>query len=119
MQQAHEFKVTLVGPTQSGKSTFLSSVLNSSTTKRTLGVDVRPFNIDPRHRIVFWDTAGDPRFAGLGAASYATGSDLVVAFGGKRPDWTNNYLMVDPHESNVRLLQRIAIRLNIPTQSKL
>ena len=74
--QATEYKVTLVGPTGSGKTSFLRAITGApSPTGPTLGVNVVVHNIDRAHRIHFWDTGGSS------PNDYTKkGSDLVVHF---------------------------------------
>ena len=117
--QAKEYKVTLVGSTRSGKSSFLGAITNTARKFPTLGVTVAPLDIDRRHRLQFWDTAGDSRYTGLGPAAYATNSDLIVAFGGK-PNWVKDdtpCIVVEP--SDVDVLDRILHTLCIKVLSKL
>ena len=117
--QAKEYKVTLVGPTRSGKSSFLGAITNTTRKYPTLGVTVVPLDIDQHHRLHFWDTGGDSRYTGLGPAAYATNSDLIVAFGGK-PNWVNDNtpcIVVEP--SDVDALDRILHTLRIKVLSKL
>ena len=87
--QATEFKVTLIGNTNTGKTAFLQKLLYGEERRlgtnmtKTLGVDVKPFDYrigENRYRIIFWDCGGDERFSGLGSG-YITGSDLILLFG--------------------------------------
>ena len=112
--QKKEYKVTLVGPSNSGKSTFLAEATGKTPSSgKTVGVAVVPFEVDPRHRIHVWDTAGSEDYQGLGQASYAAGSDLIVAFGGAKPEWVGGTpcLLVDPSESSRATLRRILSRV--------
>lgn len=77
--QAHEFKVALIGPSNTGKSTFVHDVTHLPQSFPTLGVNVVTHQIDSKCRLHFWDCAGDPRYMGLGP-EYLTDSDLVVVF---------------------------------------
>ena len=120
--QKKEYKVTLVGPSNSGKSTFLAEATGKTPSSgKTVGVAVVPFEVDPRHRIHVWDTAGSEDYQGLGQASYAAGSDLIVAFGGAKPEWVGGTpcLLVDPSESSRATLRRILSRLHVVTTSRL
>ena len=116
-----EYKVTLVGPTRTGKSTFLAEATGVTRSEKTVGVAVVPFEADPMHRIHFWDTGGSEVYQGLGQASYATGSDLIVAFGGSKPEWVGGTpcLLVDPSEPSRATLRRILSRLEVVTSSRL
>ena len=119
--QKKEYKVTLVGPTRTGKSTFLAEATGVTRSEKTVGVAVVPFEADPMHRIHFWDTGGSEDYQGLGQASYATGSDLIVAFGGSKPEWVGGTpcLLVDPSEPSRATLRRILSRLEVVTSSRL
>ena len=86
--QAKEFKVSLIGYTGTGKTSFVERLLygqrriTTSSLRKTLGVDVFPFDYryaGNKFRINFWDCAGDDRFMGLGK-QYICGSDLTVIF---------------------------------------
>lgn len=83
--QTQEFKVTLMGHTQTGKTTFVANLLHGEFrgARPTLGVDVTVFTFhcrDRKYRINFWDCAGNPRYSGLGPNKYAIGSDMVLIF---------------------------------------
>ena len=81
--QAVEFKVTLAGHTNTGKTSFVYDVLNTSRIpQNTLGVEVHPYDFthdETRYRIHFWDCGGNTQHAGLGK-QYAAGSALMVVF---------------------------------------
>ncbi len=77
--QANEFKVALIGPSKTGKSTFVQDVTHLPQSFPTLGVNVIPHQIHSMCRVNLWDCAGDPRYIGLGS-KYLTDSDLVLVF---------------------------------------
>ena len=86
--QALEFKVSLIGNTLSGKTSFIERLLYGQAKSRpigsreTLGVNVTPFDYrygNNRYRINFWDCAGDNRYIGLGR-DYIKNSDLIAVF---------------------------------------
>ena len=70
--QTREYKVSLIGPSEVGKSSFLKRLLygynHIYVTEKTLGVDVIPIDIqnnDDKIRLNVWDCAGDERYCGL------------------------------------------------------
>ena len=77
--QANEFKVALIGPSKTGKSTFVRDVTHLPQSFPTLGVNVVTHQINSDFRLHLWDCAGDPRYMGLGP-KYLTDSDLVLVF---------------------------------------
>jgi len=102
--QAVEFKVSLIGNTNTGKTAFLQKLLYGQERRlgtnmtKTMGVDVRPFDYrigENRYRIIFWDCGGDERFSGLGSG-YITGSDLILLFGSNNNEEDNKYLSYIP-----------------------
>lgn len=81
--QAIEYKVSLIGASGSGKSSFLQNLLNTNINYPTLGVDVYQYsfsNNGNKYRFNFWDCAGDNRYLGQGK-NYIQDSDYVVLFG--------------------------------------
>jgi|SaaInlStandDraft_2_1057019.scaffolds.fasta_scaffold178567_2 GTPase SAR1 family protein len=104
--QAVEFKVTLIGNTNTGKTAFLEKLLYGEERRlgtnmtKTLGVDVKLFEYrlgENKYRINFWDCGGDERFSGLGNG-YITGSDLVLIFGSNNVEEDNKYLSYVPED---------------------
>ena len=88
--QSTQFKVSLIGDTGTGKTSFIEKLLYGQSRiitpslRQTIGVDVTPFDykyLGNRYRINFWDCAGDNRFIGLGKG-YLANSHLVVLFNG-------------------------------------
>ena len=70
--QTREYKVSLIGPSEVGKSSFLKRLLygynHIYVTEKTLGVDVIPIDIhnnNDKIRLNIWDCAGDERYRGL------------------------------------------------------
>ena len=97
--QAVEFKVALIGNTNTGKTAFLEKLLYGEERRlgtnmtKTLGVDVKPFEYrlgEHKYRINFWDCGGDERFSG--GNGYITGSDLVLIFGSNNVEEDDKYL---------------------------
>ena len=77
--QAKEFKIALIGPSKTGKSTFVRDLTLRPQAFPTLGVNVVTHQINSDFRLHLWDCAGDPRYTGLGQ-QYLNDSDLVVVF---------------------------------------
>jgi len=72
--QINEFKVSLIGPPNLGKSLFLRRLVNNSNNvsyqeyKPTLGVDVVVLELNGnlgKIRLNIWDCSGDSRYRGL------------------------------------------------------
>ena len=81
--QAIEYKIALIGASGSGKSSFLSKLLNADIDYPTLGVEVYPYSFksnNNNYRFNIWDCAGDDRYLGLGK-DYIKDSDYVLLFG--------------------------------------
>jgi len=123
--QAKEFKVSLIGYTGTGKTSFVERLLygqrriTTSSLRKTLGVDVFPFDYKyrgDRFRIQFWDCAGDNRFMGLGER-YLCGSDLIVVFSSGTStidqsfiDWVpqnTSYLIINDNEDTQAIITSI------------
>ena len=73
--QTREFKVSLIGPSNLGKTLFLKRLLNDTNNLEyndyipTLGSDVSSLELDGNYgkiRLNIWDCAGDSRYRGLG-----------------------------------------------------
>ena len=103
--QAKEFKVSLIGYTGTGKTSFVERLLygqrriTTSSLRKTLGVDVYPFDYKyggEKFRINFWDCAGDDRLMGLGK-QYLYGSDLTVIFSSGFPAVDQGFIDWVPH----------------------
>ncbi len=89
--QAIEYKISLIGASGSGKSSFLSKLLNEDLNYPTLGVDVHPYSFrfnNNYYRFNIWDCAGDDRYLGLGK-DYIKDSDYVLLFGGEDSSFKN------------------------------
>ena len=122
--QAVEFKIALVGHTQTGKTSFVHRLLNEQTTNvpKTIGVRVRSYDFvhhATRYRFNIWDCAGDPKYAGLGRR-YLTGSDLIVVFQDAKKDNSIFQQTIIPsvyaskEDNPERVLESIRRRLGIP-----
>ena len=72
------FKVCLMGEAQVGKSWLIKVLhgINVDVYEPTLGVDMTPI-VHHDQRLNVWDTAGDPRYEGLGSVYYI-GADIGV-----------------------------------------
>lgn len=106
--QAKEFKVSLIGYTGTGKTSFVERLLygqqriTTSSLRKTLGVDVYPFDYKyggDKFRINFWDCAGDDRLMGLGK-QYLHGSDLTVIFSSGISDVDQGFIDWVPHSGS-------------------
>jgi GTPase SAR1 family protein len=85
MATTTEFKIVLVGPAESGKTSYLHQLLECPFKEiytPTLGVDVHSvvhtFN-GVKYRLNVWDVAGQPQYKGL-VGGYYTQADGVLAF---------------------------------------
>ena len=99
--QFQEFKVLLLGPTNTGKTTMVGQLIHGSSfrPKRTLGVEVTPLTIfcnQTQFRVNFWDCAGDPRYIGLGPKKYGTGSHLALVFKQNTGDVVQDFVQQVP-----------------------
>ena len=72
--QIEEFKITILGPPNIGKSLFVKrlssnvNIVNNQNYIPTLGVDVSSIdikNLNRKIRLIIWDCAGDERYRGL------------------------------------------------------
>lgn len=84
--QTPEFKVSLVGPSGSGKSSFLKRILygynHIYVCEKTIGVDVITIDIhinNNKIRLNIWDCAGDESYRGL-KGEYHIGSNAAIIF---------------------------------------
>ena len=84
--QTREYKVSLIGASEVGKSSFLKRLLygynHIYVTEKTLGVDVIPIDIQNNNhkiRLNVWDCAGDERYRGL-KEKYHIDSQAAIIF---------------------------------------
>ena len=84
--QTPEFKVSLIGPSGSGKSSFVKRLLygynHIYVSEKTLGVDVIPIDIyynNIKLRLNIWDCAGDESYRGL-KEGYHTDTIAAIVF---------------------------------------
>lgn len=82
--QRQEYKISILGKTKSGKTTFCKRLINNNNNYisivNTLGVDVLPYSLNNRNiRLNLWDCAGDERYKGLGD-DYWIGSNGAIIF---------------------------------------
>ena len=83
MLQQIPYKISLIGESGSGKSTFIKNLLNIDVKFPTLGVNVFSHTINynnNKYLLNIWDCAGDNRYLGLGK-EYIKDSDYVLLFG--------------------------------------
>lgn len=91
MQYTGEPKVILVGDSGVGKSVWTNTLLGVTTrTVPTLGVELKAIGVGnevlhplmPRagSSVRAWDTAGDPRFRGLGSGYYVGAALAIVMY---------------------------------------
>lgn len=120
--QVKEFKVSLIGHSQTRKTTFLRNLLYGNQTNinlpKTLGVEVKPFEFhynNTKYRLNIWDCGGE--YMGLGK-EYLKNSHLVVIFkhltkqSDEFKEWVPNfcpYICVDMWKENavINTLQNI------------
>ena len=80
-----EYKIVLIGPSNSGKTTYLYRFLTGQFEKDyvpTIGCEVHPITFktsDGTIRLNCWDTAGDDKFIAL-ISSYSTEADGAIIF---------------------------------------
>ena len=95
--QLDQYKISLIGPPNLGKSLFLKRLFKNSNNldyqeyNPTLGVDVIPLELDGSHgkiRLIFWDCAGDSRYKGL-SEKYHLDTNAAIIF---RKSNDNSYL---------------------------
>ncbi len=93
--QTREYKVSLIGPSEVGKSSFLKRLLygynHIYVTEKTLGVDVIPIDIhnnNDKIRLNVWDCAGDERYRGL-KEKYHMDTQAAIIF--RNSNKGNNY----------------------------
>ena len=80
-----KFKICLVGPAKSGKSTFIRKLFNNTFTspKPTLGVEVHTSVLDidgNTIRFYIWDCAGREKYGGLKEGYYMCADAFIVFF---------------------------------------
>tara|TARA_B100001758_G_C18269598_1_gene535621 strand:- start:159 stop:563 length:405 start_codon:yes stop_codon:yes gene_type:complete len=93
--QTREYKVSLIGPSEVGKSSFLKRLLygynHIYVTEKTLGVDVIPIDIhnnNDKIRLNIWDCAGDENYRGL-KDKYHIDTQAAIIF--RNSNKGNNY----------------------------
>ena len=77
-------KIVFVGDAKSGKTTIMGTLRNKSIVeyRPTLGVEVYP-NVYNNTVYKCWDTAGNPRYAGLNDGYYSQADGFVIVVDGK------------------------------------
>lgn len=121
--QVIEYKVSLIGQGNSGKSLFLKRLLNNTNQienldyKPTLGVDVSLIDLSGESgkiRLNIWDCAGDPRYRGL-KDQYHIDTQAAFIF---RKSNDNSYLEFENElPSNIPKLYINDYRLNNPEKT--
>lgn len=98
MQQVPEYKVIVIGESMTGKSTFVHNMFynkkKQGDPRCTIGVDVCPVDLhgnNEKRRAIFWDCAGNPRYAGLGE-DYWSGASHALIFARSCCDQYKYYL---------------------------
>ena len=95
--QTREFKISLIGPPNLGKTLFLKRLLNDTNNLEycdyipTLGSDVSLLDLNGPNgkiRLNIWDCAGDSRYRGLGE-KYHLDTKAAIVF---RKSNDNSYL---------------------------
>jgi GTPase SAR1 family protein len=104
---ANEFKLSILGQPNIGKSLFVKRLVNSNNILNdyipTLGVDVNCLDItrDRKIRLHIWDCAGDSRFRGL-KEGYHLDTNMAIIFKKTNDNSYINYLNELP--SNIPIL---------------
>jgi small GTP-binding protein len=81
--QKKEFKITLLGQPEIGKTIFLQRLYHNTNQvdnidyRPTLGVDVKPIEIN-NIRLNIWDCAGDERYRGLKAGYHIDTKGAII-----------------------------------------
>lgn len=95
--QTREYKVSLIGPSEVGKSSFLKRLLygynHIYVTEKTLGVDVIPIDIhnnNDKIRLNIWDCAGDERYRGM-QEQYHIDTQAAIIFRNSNKGNSYNY----------------------------
>lgn len=92
--QVKEYKVVLIGSTNTGKTTFVYKLLGKQQPVAvTLGVEVSTIDLNhqgKKIRINFWDCAGNPNYKGL-AEGYYINSKAAIIF----KDQYNKYITLE------------------------
>ena len=103
--QTREYKVSLIGPSEVGKTSFLKRLLygynHIYVTEKTLGVDVIPIDIhnnNDKIRLNVWDCAGDERYRGL-KEKYHMDTQAAIIF--RNSNKGNNYNYEDELPQNI------------------
>lgn len=114
-----EFKVSLIGASKTGKSTFVRDLVHRPQPFPTLGAHAIPYQIDAQYRMHLWDCGGDSRFIGLGPG-YIQDSDLVLVFGDAYVEWVPPhvpYRMVTYQDKDALL--QVILSVLMPKKSRL
>jgi GTPase SAR1 family protein len=103
---ANEYKVVLIGNSESGKTSFIKSVITGEKNTKyspTLGVEVHPIKINDLYLNV-WDLAGNPKYGGL-VDCYLMQSRLGIVFMNGEPFNELTRLSIDNlNKSNTPLI---------------
>ena len=114
--QIREFKVSLIGEKQIGKTCFFNRLDNSNSNSDyipTIGVNVKPldlFGSNGKIRINIWDNAGDNRFRGL-KDNYHINSNLAIIF---RNNNNNHLIFENELPDNIKKLYIDNYNINQP-----
>jgi GTPase SAR1 family protein len=88
LMQVNEYKVSLVGPPNLGKTLFVKRLVRNSNDLEyydyipTLGADIYPLELNGimgKIRLNIWDCAGDSRYRGLGE-KYNLDTKVAIVF---------------------------------------
>lgn len=112
-----EYKVSLIGNANLGKSSFITKIITGEfeTKTPTMGVEVYPVKFNNKQFNV-WDCAGDNRFGGLRDGYYLNSEFCIIMFDNTQfsqdnvKHWYNKFKRICPDGRVVVLNNRGSIK---------